>query len=54
VDKKHEPKQPAEYQVGNTRYTVTSVFGEAAQKEPIENKIRRLILQDSKQKGAKL
>ena len=53
MDKKHEPNQPAEYHIGTTKYTVTPVFGEVAQKESIEDKIKRLILQDKKLKGAK-
>ena len=53
MDKKHEPHQSAEYQIGTTKYIATPVFGEISQKESIEYKIRRLILQDKKQKGAK-
>ena len=50
---KQNTNDPADYQAGNTKYTVTPVFGEASQKESIEDKIRRLILQDKKQKSAK-
>lgn len=53
MDKIPEANATVEYQIGTTKYTVTSVCGEAAQKESIEEKIKRLILQD-KQKGAKL
>lgn len=54
MDKEHKNNAPIEYQVGNTKYTVTPVYGEASQKEAIEDKIKRMILQDGKQKGAKL
>lgn len=53
MEKEHNTNAPAEYQVGNTKYTVTPVYGDASCKEDIEEKIRRLILQDRKQKGAK-
>ena len=52
-DKKQELNAPAEYQVCNTKYTTVPVFGEAAQKESIEDKVARLILQDKTDKGAK-
>ncbi len=42
---------PAEYTVSGTKYTVNPVFIEDTQKESIETKVQRLILQD-KQKSA--
>ncbi|MDL2324618.1 transposon-encoded TnpW family protein [Ruminococcaceae bacterium OttesenSCG-928-A16] len=53
MDKEHNANAPAEYQIGNTKYTVTPVYGDASQKEAIEDKIKRMILQDRTQKGAK-
>lgn len=53
MDKK-KSDGPAEYKVGNTLYRVTPVFKDAPQKESVADKIQRLILQDKKQKGAKL
>ena len=53
MDKKQDATNSAEYQVGTTKYTVTPVFWEASQKESIEDKIRRLILQDKQQNCAK-
>lgn len=53
MDIKQKTDSSAEYQIGNTKYTVTPVFGETEQKENIETKITRLILQDKKYKGAK-
>lgn len=53
MDKEHNTSAPAEYQVGNTKYSVSPVYGDTTQKEDIEEKIRRLILQDRTQKGAK-
>lgn len=52
VDMKKKEDGPAEYTVCGTKYTVTPVFGEAQQKEGIEDKIKRLILQDKKLKNA--
>lgn len=52
MDKEHEINSVADYQIGNTQYTVTPVFGDASAKESIEEKIKRLILQD-RQKGIK-
>ena len=45
MDKK-KPEMPTEYQIGNIKYTVKPVYGEASQKEGLEDKIRRLILSD--------
>lgn len=53
MDKKQSIEKPAEYQIDNTTYSVTPVFGVASQAENIEEKITRLILQDKKHKGAK-
>ena len=54
MDKIQKPEDTAEYHIGNTKYKVTPFFGEASEKESIEDKIKRLILQDERQKGAKL
>lgn len=52
--KKQQPAPiTAEYQIGTTKYTVKPICNETDQKESIEEKIKRLILQD-RQKGAKL
>lgn len=53
MDKKEKVNNSAEYLVGNTKYTTVPVFGDAVPKEAIEDKIRRLILQDKEIKHAK-
>lgn len=53
MDKKQNIEKPAEYQIGNTKYTATPVFGIASPSESIEAKITRLIMQDKKHKDAK-
>jgi len=53
MDNKQKTENTAEYHIGNTKYKVTPFFREASQKESIEDKIKRLILQDRMQKGAK-
>ena len=40
----------AEYKVNNTVYRVRSVFSEATKSERLEDKIQRLILNDSSTK----
>ena len=54
MDTANEIQKSADYHIGNTKYTVTPFFGDASEKENIEDKIKRLILQDKKQKGARL
>lgn len=45
-DTKTDSGIPAEYMVGTTKYIVNSVFDESRQKESLEAKVQRLILQD--------
>lgn len=51
MDEKNTSAVSAEYQVGGTTYTVTSVYKSEAQKEALEDKIRRLILSDKERKA---
>ena len=44
----HKSVSHVKYKVGNTAYTVSSIFSETGGKELIEDKIMRLILQDKK------
>lgn len=41
---------PIQYQIGNTKFTVSPVYGELATKEALEEKIKRLILSDKERK----
>lgn len=41
---------PIQYQIGNTTFTVSPVYGELATKEALEEKIKRLILTDKERK----
>ena len=51
MDEKNTSAVSAEYQVGGIKYTVTSVYKSEAQKEALEDKIRRLILSDKERKA---
>lgn len=44
---------PVEYQIGNTKYAVQPIYGEVPNKETVEDKIRRLILSESRSKPDK-
>lgn len=48
MNHKEEQKNNADYRIGTTKYTVTPVFREHSEKENIEDKVKRLILQDKK------
>ena len=48
MNQKSNIAKSADYNIGNTQYTVTPVFRNASEKESIEDKIKRLILQDKK------
>jgi len=52
MDQSNEYINPSEYQVGNTRYQVTPVFGDDSKAEDITEKIKRLILNDQGNKSA--
>ena len=54
MDKKYLAQKSADYQIGNTKYTATPIFADISVKENIESKIKRLILQDTRLKGAKI
>lgn len=54
MDEKNTSTAPAEYEVSGTKYIVTPVYNDHANKEAIEDKIRRLILADNGCKGLKL
>jgi len=53
MSKENTISNPTDYQVGNTKYTVTPVFADTSGKESIESKIRRLIVQETKQQSVK-
>ena len=56
MENKKVVQLPVEYQIGNTKYSVYSVkpiYGEAPNKETVEDKIRRLILSESRNKPDK-
>lgn len=53
MENKNVVPLPVEYQVGNTKYSVTPIYGEAPNKETVEDKIRRLILSESRGKPDK-
>lgn len=48
MNHKKEQKDYADYKIETTKYTVTPVFREHSEKENIEDKVKRLILQDKK------
>ena len=50
MENKKVVQLPVEYQVGNTKYSVKPIYGEAPNKETVEDKIRRLILSESRNK----
>ena len=54
MENKKVVQLPVEYQVGNTKYSVKPIYGEAPNKETVEDKIRRLILSESRNKPAGL
>ena len=51
MDEKTSHTDKAEYEVCGTKYTVTPVYKSEAQKEALEDKIRRLILTDKQGKA---
>lgn len=53
MENKKVVQLPVEYQVGNTKYSVKPIYGEAPSKETVEDKIRRLILSESRNKPDK-
>ena len=46
MENKKVVQLPVEYQIGNTKYSVKPIYGEAPNKETVEDKIRRLILSE--------
>ncbi|MDD3537207.1 MAG: hypothetical protein PHH65_02965 [Eubacteriales bacterium] len=50
MDEKTTSAASAEYAVSGTKYIVTPVYNDNAQKEALEDKIRRLILSDKARK----
>ncbi len=50
MENKKVVQLPVEYQIGNTKYAVKPIYGEAPNKETVEDKIRRLILSESRNK----
>ena len=50
MDEKTTSAAFAEYEVSGTKYIVTPVYNDNAQKEALEDKIRRLILSDKARK----
>ena len=50
MENKKVVQLPVEYQVGKTTYSVKPIYGEAPNKETVEDKIRRLILSESRNK----
>ena len=44
----YQTNHTADYYINNTKYTVKPFFTDTATKEKIEDKIKRLILQESK------
>lgn len=53
MENKKVVQLPVEYQVGNTKYAVKPIYGEAPNKETVEDKVRRLILSESRNKPDK-
>ena len=50
MENKKVVQLPVEYQVGNTKYSVKPIYGEGPNKESVKDKIRRLILSESRNK----